>query len=238
VTGKAFKPCDELANGPESGSIEGAVARVAASPRFGFGRTNRSSAQPITDPNIATLSALMQISAVQAHICSYNVFISAKVGFFSPVLKQLADSAALSGATPVFIKRHEDIESLQVPAVDHKRLVVILPSVGSTAVFISDLIHIMAAGYTVWVIAHPSSIEKHLLGVFHTFFIAFGTREEIKIFRDILPLNESHFDLLSKESIAYPASLFVTDAPDLATDETGCYMTQFRIASPIANTNK
>jgi hypothetical protein len=138
-------------------------------------------------------------------ILNSNTFFHGKVGFFELVMRKIYEIGGETLSECDYLHTAYNLPKAKSPP----RLI-LMPNVKSE----DELNDFVAKSLRhksrspVWLIANPSSIEKHLLSRFHNFFIASNNPKETEYLQSIFSLPKVTFDLLLSNE---RESVFITD---------------------------
>lgn len=174
----------------------------------------------------ASLSDWIKLGDLRQHLLTKNIFIYGKIGFFEPVLNRLTVELFPPHTNPIVIHRLADIDIILSIKGKEPKPIVFMPNIGKEDEINSVLIKLIENNRIFWLIGYPSLIQKSLLSVFHTFFLACGATD-IQTLRDIITLSASELSDLSRTDDNF--GFFISDY-HLVSDRKKRLSTLFRIS--------
>ena len=184
-------------------------------PTVDLGEQQTDSAETSRIPSRLTLTELLeyQTGIIGQYLLRTNTLFHGKVGFYELIIRRIL---SLEG------KSTKDIEYVytaqHLPRERVRERLILLPNV-TTEDDVNDFVarslrHKLRM--PVWLVATPSSIRKHLLLGFHSFFIASNSVNEIDYLQNVFSLPKRTVELLTNNE---REAVFVSDLESIVNNE-------------------
>lgn len=167
------------------------------------------------------LADLLADSDLCQHLLTSHTFLQGKAGLYESVLSQLMS------AVDITLDEVAHWQTLaQLPQGERSVGMAILVPLAKSKIDLNHLVSsALSISKSVWLIAPPASIHKHLLMSFDNFFIFDGSGPEFSHLRDVVQLPENANERFTSSDA--PIAIFATNCGPLVEKEGAFCMVHY-----------